>query len=349
MNQAITQTIGVDLGDKQCAYCVLDEKSGDVVKRGRIRTAQRQLERFFAERPASRVVMEVGTHSPWISRLAQVFCAEVHVANARDLRFIHKNPRKSDDVDAEALARVGRMDVRLLNPIQHRSACAQRDLVVIRLRAALVEARTKLVNSLRGLLKSYGERLPKGEPASLGYQTLERIPEALRERVKPYLLTLESMSDGIREYDEEIETLAREKYPETRALRRVPGVGTLTALTFVLTLEDRDRFPKSRSVGAFLGMVPRRDQSGEVDKELRITKAGDPYLRALLVQGAQCILRKKSRDSDLKRFGERLAKGGGKIAKRKAVVAVARKLAVVLNTLWRTGEIYEFNHCGQAA
>lgn len=349
MKQAITQTIGVDLGDKYSAYCVLDEASGEVLERGRIRTTPQHFERFFSKRRTARVVMEVGTHSPWASRAVQGLCAEVHVANSRDLRFIYMNPRKSDVLDSELLARVGRMDSRLLRSIRHRGASAQQDLVVIRLRAALVAARTDLVNAVRGVMKSLGERLPKMDAASIGHATLAQVPEALRERVKPLLLALESISDSVREYEAEIEFLARETYPETALLTQVYGVAELTALTFVLTLEDRHRFERSRTVGPFLGLVPGRDQSGDMDKELRITKAGDTYLRALLVQSAHCILRTKSPDSDLKRFGERIAADRGKVAKRKAVVAVARKLAVLLYALWRSGEIYEPLRVNQAA
>jgi len=349
MEQAITETIGVDLGDKFSAYCVLDHASGEEIESGRLRTTPSAFEKFFSGRRTARTVMEVGTHSPWASRIVASACRETFVANARKLRFIFRNPRKSDGVDARVLARVGRMDPELLSPIRHRGEEAQRDLVLIRARHALVASRTKLVNSMRGLVKSWGARLPKQAAKSLGARTGDRVPEALREALAPMLLTVEFLTDEIKAYDREVDRLATERYPETAALCQVAGVGNLTALAFVLTLEDPSHFATSRDVGAFLGLVPKRDQSGEVDKQLRISKTGDRLVRTLLVQCAHHILGRNGPDTDLKRYGERIASRGGKIAKRKAVIAVARKLAVLLHALWKTGEVYDPNRTTCAA
>lgn len=349
VKKRITQTIGLDLGDKTSTFCVLDEATGDVIERGEVRTDQVMMELFFACRPAARVVMEVGCHSPWVSRIAERYCAKVYVANSRRLKFIYANERKSDVVDAEALARVGRMDARLLMPVRHRGPKAQKDLALIRCRAQLIETRTELVSSLRGQIKAQGARLPSMDAASIGFRTQERLPLELRDLFKPVLLAIESVTDSIHEYDERIEAVAKKDYPEIDLLTQVWGVATLTALTFVLTLEDPDRFLRSRTVGAFLGLVPGRDQSGAVDKEKRITKRGDSYLRTLLIQCAGVILMKHAPDTDLKRHGERIARDGSKVSKRKAKVAVARKLAVLLLTLWRRGEEYESLRNRQAA
>ena len=186
-----------------------------------------------------------------------------------------------------------------------------------------------------------GERLPSCDTDSLNVQRLESLPEQLRELLAPLLKAVESLSGEIQQSDQKLEQIARTEYPETRLLRQVSGVGPLIALTFVLTLEDRGRFEKSRDVGCYVGLRPKRSESGESQPQLRITKEGDIYLRKMLVQGAHCILSRRGPDTDLKRWGLRLAERGGKNAKKRAVVAVARKLAVLLHRLWVTGEIYE--------
>ena len=349
MDKTITETIGVDLGDRYSVYCTVDQASGEEHQIGRLATTPAAFEAFFRQHPRARVVLEVGTHSAWASRIASAHCAEMYVANARELHFIFKNKRKSDVVDAEALARVGRLDPQLLHPIRHRGEGAQRDLTLIRARAALMSARTDLVNSLRGLVKAFGARLPKQDAASLRYRTREHLPEALKGALTPMLLAIEFLSDEIANYDKEVERLSAASYPETACLRQVHGVGSLTALAYVLTLEDPGHFARSRDVGPYLGLVPKRDQSGETDKQLRITKEGDALLRTLLVQCAQRLLQDNSPDSDLKRHGERIASQGGKIAMRKAVTGVARKLSVLLHALWKTGEVYNPNMSSCAA
>jgi len=341
MANGITETIGLDVGDRYTRYSIVDQRSGDEVGTGRVRTTPGHVEQFLTSYPRSRVVLEVGTHSRWISQAAQSCCEETLVANPRKLRFIFRNDRKSDAVDAFALARVGRLDPTLLAPIRHRSEGAQRDLTAIRARAELVSARTKLVNALRGIVKSYGFRLPPMATHRIGPSSLEFIPEALHGVLRPLLHSIEALSEEIAEYDHRIDSLAEEKYPESRCFTQVYGVGNLTAMAFLLTIEDRDRFRSSRTVGAFFGLVPRRDQSGAVEKQLSITKAGDPMVRTLLVQCAHKVLAKNAPDSDLRRAGERIASRGGRTAKRRAVIAVARKLAVLMHALWRSGEVYE--------
>lgn len=340
MTERITESIGIDLGDRYSAFCVVDQATGEEVESGRVPTTPEALARLLGQHPTARVAMETGTHSPWASRVAEAHCAEVLVANARELRFIFGSNRKCDDLDARTLARVARMDPALLYPIRHRGETAQRDLALVRARDAVVRARTKLVNSVGGIVKSWGARMPKQAAKSVGHGSLERVPEPLRDALEPMLCTIERLTEEIRTYDRQVELLAKERYPETAVLAQVPGVGSLTALAYVLTLEAPERFRRSRDVGAYLGLVPRRDQSGETEKELRITKAGDGLVRRLLVQCAHYILGRNGPPCDLKRHGEAIAARGGKVAKRKAVIAVARKLAVLLHALWRTGEVY---------
>ena len=342
MTDYISATIGVDLGDKYSDYCIVDQESGDIEASGRVRSTSAGFERLLSHHPDARVVLETGTHSPWVSRIAEAHCAEVYVANAREMGIIYKQDRKSDRTDAERLARFGRLDPQLLRPIRHRGEEAQQDLLTIRSRAALVSARTTLVNCIRGQVKASSFRLPSVSTRALRQASLGDLPRALREALAPMVAAVESLTEQIKAYDRRIDALAK-KYTASEQLTQVIGVGNLTAVAFLLVLADPDRFEKSRDVGAYLGLVPRRDQSGETDKQLRITKAGDRMLRTLLVQCAHYILGRNGPPCDLKRHGERIAARGGAIAKRKAVIAVARKLACLLHALWRTGEIYEPN------
>jgi transposase len=266
----------------------------------------------------------------------------VLVANARKLRLIYTNKRKTDEIDAENLARLARLDPRLLYPLKHRGEECQAHLAILRSREALVGSRTQLVNHVRGAVKSFGARLPKCPARSFHNRVAAHIPEALLPALGPVLETIASLTQRIRQYDRQLETISEERYPETELLRQVEGIGPLTALTFVLTLEDPHRFERSRSVGAYLGLVPATAQSGDRDPQKRISKEGDEMLRKLLVGSAHYILGPFAKeDSDLRRHGEKIASRGAKNAKKRAVVAVARKLAVLLHSLWVSGEVYE--------
>lgn len=333
-------TIGMDLGDRYTELYVLDG-AGAEVETARVRTTPAGLERWFGGQPRARVVVEAGTHSPWASRQLSALGHEVIVANPRKLRLIYANPGKSDRVDAEYLARVGRLDPRLLGGITHRGAAAQAALAVLRSRDALVRTRTQLVNHVRGVVKAMGAQLPASATEAFHRKAAPAVPDALRPAVIPVLAHLAQVTQQIRAYDRQLAQLGTEAYPATALLRQVPGVGPVTSLAYVLILEDPARFPHSRAVGAYLGLTPRRRQSGERDPQLRISKAGDPLLRRLLVQAAHYILGPHGPDTDLRRHGERIAARGGKNAKKRAVIAVARKLAVVLHHLWSTAEVYE--------
>lgn len=333
-------TIGLDLGDRYSNFYTLDG-TGENLESGRVQTTQSALEKRFGSGEAARVVIEAGTHSPWVSRLLSQWGHEVLVANPRKLALITENESKDDPVDAELLARLGRVEPQLLSPIQHRGERAQADLAVIRARDAVVAARTQLVNHVRGAVKSWGGRLRSSSTRSFARQGASQLPEALRPALQPLLDVLALLTSQIEAYDRQIEAACREAYPETELLRQVGGVGAVTSLAFVLTLEDPHRFGRSRSVGSFVGLRPARDQSGAQDPELRITKAGDRLLRRLLVGSAHYILGPFGPDCDLRRWGLKLARRGRKNAKKRAVVAVARKLAVLLHRLWVNGEVYE--------
>ena len=341
-------TIGLDLGDRWSFYCVLDE-AGKIILEQKVSTTAEAIPQTFAKIPRSLIALETGTHSPWISRLLTELGHKVIVAHAQKVELITKSNRKDDRHDARTLARLARIDPELLGPVRHRSAKAQIHLTVIRARAELVSARTALVNAARGLVKSYGQRLPQCGTQQVSRELAAGLSAELREVLEPLLQEIESRNERIPEYDQRMEKIAREVYPEVSLLKQVKGVGTQIALTYVLTIEDPYRFAKSREVGCFLGLKPGRRNSGKSEPQKRISKEGDRYLRTMMVQGAHYILGPFGEDSDLRRWGRKLGERGGKNAKKRAVVAVARKLAVLLHRLWVSGEVYEPRRNSQAA
>src|SRR6478672_4033880 len=336
-------TIGLDLGDRSSWYCVLDE-AGEVRLEQKLGTTAKTLQEIFGRMPHSRIALETGMHSPWVSRLLSELGHEVIVAHARNVRLIGESRKKDDRLDAQTLARLARIDPELLCPVKHRSAKAQADLSLIRARAGLVRARTALVNTARGLAKSYGQRLRGCNVRNMNPEKAEALSPELQAALQPLLAGIEAVSEQIGEYNARIEKLAQESYPEVKLLKQVKGVGTLIALTFLLTLEDPHRFRTSRDVGGYLGLQPGRRNSGQSEPQLHISKEGDPYLRTLLVQGAQHVLGPFGIDCDLRRWGLKLAERGGRNGKKRAIVATARKLAVLLHHLWVSGEVYEPLH-----
>ena len=331
-------TIGIDRGDKTSRWCALID---DEVREGTVATNRKAIMALCGTLPRCRVAIEVGAHSRWVDRLFRELGHEVYVANARQVKLITESSRKDDRLDAQTLARLARVDPQLLRPVRHRSDEAQQVLTVIRVRAALVEVRTALVNSARGLVKSFGERLPKCDADQMSAERAQALPERLRETLRPLLEHVAGLTASIKDSDRKIEQIARTEYPETELLMQVSGVGNLIALTFVLTLEDRARFARSRDVGCYVGLRRKRSESGERQPQLGITREGDVYLRKMLVQSAHWILSRRGPDTDLKRWGLKLAERGGKNAKKRALVAVARKLGILLHRLWVTSEVYD--------
>lgn len=329
--------VGLDIGDKWIAMHVVAMDSGEDVEAGRIQTSPAGLGQRFADVDPMRIALEVGTHSPWVSRLLKEWGHEVLVANASKVALIFGNSRKRDPADAENLARLARVDPELLHPIRHRSQQAQQDLAIVRSRDQLVRLRTQLISHVRGSVKAMGHRLPSCSVESFARRVADLVPEGLKPALDPILEQIATLTRTIRDYEKRIEKLANQ-YGATQVLRQINGVGPITALSYVLVLEDPTRFAKSRSVGAYLGFVPRLDESGGSSRSLRITKEGDALLRWLLVQCAHYILGPFGKDCDLRRYGERVRQRAGK---KKALVAVARKLAVVLHRLWSTAEVYD--------
>jgi transposase len=331
-------TVGLDLGDRYSHYCMLDEE-GEVVEEGRIQSIESAFRRQFEGEPRQRIALECGTHSPWVSRLLNTLGHQVIVANARKIPAITATQSKNDRNDAELLARFAAHDPKLLSPVQHRSLERQQDLNLIQARSTLVRARTMIVNALRGLVKSDGSRLPACSTESLPTRVRALIPPALKTVAVPLLHQIDLLNRQIGSLDKQIEKLAV-KYPEIAVLRTAPGVGPVVAAAYVLTLNRPDA-AANRSAGAFLGLRPGQRQSGDSDPQRRISKTGDSYLRSLLVQSAQYILGRFGPDSALRRWGLKLAQSGGKRGKKRAIVAVARKLAVLLHSMWRSGQRFQ--------
>lgn len=333
-------TIGLDLGDKRSQAAVLDAQ-GEMVEEFSLATTKVGLERALCAYSGCLVVMEVGAQSPWVSRLLKEAGFRVITANPRRVRLISQSQRKTDAFDARILARLGRADPALLSPVEHRGEQTQKDRALLQARDALVRCRTLLINQTRGMAKSLGLRLPSCSADAFD----KRVSEAVRQEVFPGLETLLHVigqhTANIHQLDEQLHRLCRERYPEVATLQQVPGVGPITALSFVLTVEDPQRFASSRIVGAYVGLCPSQHSSGDQRPQLGISKCGDQALRRYLVQAAHHILGPFGRDCDLRRHGLRISERGGKNAKKRAAVAVARKLSVLLHHLWLTGETYE--------
>jgi transposase len=326
--------IGIDLGDKHHIAVMIDSK-GKESKALRLPNTREGLQKLLGKHPGSTVVMEAGTHSPWISRFVEQCGCKAHVGQPRKIRAIWDADDKSDERDARMLARLYRFDPKMVPVVHHRGEQAQADLAVVKARSQLKSARQQLINHVRATVKSFGGRLDSCGAASFATKTQGQIPEALKPAMEGVYVSIETLSEQIRDLEHQIKRMCVEDYPETQWLMQVPGVGPMTALTYVLTLEDPDRFAKSREVGSFLGLTPRRDQSGQTDKQLRITKSGDKMLRCLLVNCVTHILKENSPDCELKRFGQRLSERGGKRGVKTAKVAMARKLSVMLHRLWK--------------
>lgn len=332
-------TIGVDTSDKKSRICVLSP-DGEILEETEIPTSMPGYTRYFKRQEPALVTCEVGSHSAWIEIVLRDCGHDVIVANPREIEGMRKRNHKTDKRDAFLLARSALQSPESLHGITQRSPEIRRDMTLMNARDSLVEARTKLVNAVRGFVKPMGHRIPKISTRSFHRKALEHIPADLGPALEPLLVTIAGLTQQIDHYDREIERCAK-KYPVTERLRQVGGVGPITSLLLVLVIMDPKRFKKSRDVGAYLGLVPKTYQSGESSPQLGITKSGNVLLRRLLVGSAHYILGPFGEDSDLRRYGLALAERGGKAAKKKAVVAVARKLAVLLHRLWVTGEDYE--------
>ena len=330
--------LGLDVSQKTIEiFAVMGEEGYSM---GKISNDRKSLEEFFDRLPAPAnavtVALETGTHSAWISRCLEGRGIEVIVAHARDLAFIYQGTKKSDRIDAEKLARVARADKKLLHPVKLMDRKRQETLLAIKARDLLVKNRTCIISAIRGFLRSFGI-----DDHEYSHEVINQIypvlPKEIRLNLRGLFTALTAINNCIKDYDRRIAKITQE-YPETRTLQQIKGVGPLIALTFALVIGDPKRFT-SRECSSYTGLVPKRDQSGEVDKQLGITKCGNKLLRRLLIQGAQYIMGPFGEDCDLRDFGNRIARRGGSISRKKASVAVARKLAITMLALWRNPNV----------
>jgi len=333
-------TVGIDLGDKSSIFTIIND-AGEMIEQGKIATTPEGFMHKFGTCSPLRIAFETGTHSPWINDLLVAQGHETIVANSRKLQLISKSTHKNDKNDSVTLARLARIDPQMLSPVRHRDVEVRKDLAVLRVRNNLVGSRSSQILSIRFICKSFGYRLPTCSTDSFANQIPSYLPEELRPLLEPQLKVIECITGQIKEMDWKLKQLATEKYPVTRLLQQIHGVGPVTALCYVLVIADPKRFPRGRNVASYIGLTPRQHQSGERDPSLPISKAGDECLRRLLVQCSQHIMGQFGQDSDLRRHGERILERNGASAKKRAVIAVARKLAVVMHHLWLTGEEYQ--------
>lgn len=346
LTRSFETVIGVDLGTKKSTVCVLTGKT--VTQQLEIPTRMPAIQEAFAGLPTgATVVLEVGTCSRWVSRAIANLGFEVVVVVPESLKqAFHprgkgRRRRKTDSRDAEALARLYAADPNLMRRVEHRPDQVYRDLSRLRSRDHLVRMRTQAMLHVRGRLRALGITTPRTSSESFVKKLWPDLSPEDRLLVKGHVSVITSLNAAIRTLDREIAKIAATRYPDTRILEEVTGVGPVTSLAFVLVVARKDRFQRNRDVGAYLGLVPRKLESGDQDPELSITKTGDEFLRRLLVQCAHYIMGRNCRvDSDLRRFGLALAARGRKNAKKRAAVAVARKLAVLLLSVWKSRSKY---------
>lgn len=342
----VAETLGLDLGDRRSSYCHLDA-DGVRLQEGEVPTQAMALTRLLDVVGPCRVVMEACGHVHWVAALARQAGHEVIVANPREVRLISHSGRKNDRNDARVLAQLGRVDPALLHPVVLRSEACRASRALLHARDQLVRTRTRLVNLVRGQVKSTGERLRPCSTAAFARRAASQIPECLADVCGPVLSVLDTLAEQIRVLDRRIEDLSSTRHPEAAVLRQVQGVGPVLALAYVATIEDPQRFGSSRTIGNYVGLTPRQASSGSRSPDLRISKQGDRMLRRLLVNAASYILGPFGQDSDLRRYGERIARGGSQRDRARARIAVARKLACLLHHLWRTGCVWEPLHAAR--
>ena len=327
--------LGIDVHSKYSEVCGISDE-GKITVRSRTPTTETGLKRFFGSRERSKVTLESGPVTPWVYRLLCELGHEVTVVNPRRVRLIAESTLKTDSIDAEVLARLSRLDLGFLRPVYQRTREAQELRTRLRVRTSLVKARTSLINAVRGTLRAQGYRVPSCPADSFvaRFATM-RLPASLAEVLEPMVTTIGELTERIQGLKAKL--VAESSSDElVQRLQTVPGVGPLVSLAYVGWMDRPDRFRESRDVGASLGLRPSLRSSGGHEIRGRITREGDTEMRRLLVQAAHAALQ-CHKDSSLKRWAESLVE---RLGKGKAVVALARKIAVLLHHLWVTGESF---------
>ena len=336
MDKAYYTTIGMDVSDRKTQVCVMAKTGATpkIVMETTIPTTKDGLAKFLSTQDgAAPVAFETGMHCRWMSEVAEGMGFKVYVANPCRLRMITESKTKNDVNDARMLARIALSDPGLLHPVKLRGPEHQKMLNLHEMRNLLVKQRTGIVVQLRAIAKSMGFRIAKCQAA--GFHNLDRKawPEGFRDIAWPMLKNLEQLAVTIKTYEKQIRELAETPTfkAQVERLMEIRYVGLFVATGFIaVTGGDMDRFEKPRDIGPWLGVTPRQDQSGDIDRQCHITKAGSKMLRWKLAECAQRVLQKNSADTDLKVKGLRICARGGKIAKGKSITAVARGLAVLM-------------------
>ncbi len=328
--------LGIDVHSKYSEVCGISQE-GEVTVRRRISTTETSIRGFFGSRERAQVTLESGPVTPWVYRLLCDLGHAVTVVNPRRVRLIAESTLKTDGIDAEVLARLSRLDLGFLRPVYQRSPEAQELRTRLRVRSALVKSRTSLINAVRGTLRAQGYRMPScaAKIFMVRYESMG-FDSGVSEALAPLVSTIGELSDRICELENDLKAQASTDELLVR-LQTVPGVGPLVSLAFAGWVDNPDRFQKSRDVGACLGLRPSLRSSGGHEIRGRITREGDSEMRRLLVQAAHASLQ-CHKDSALKRWGEGLV---ARLGKSKAVVALARKIGVLLHRLWVTNENFQ--------
>jgi transposase len=335
----MTEYVGLDVSKEETAFCVKDGE-GKVLASGKVATDPAAILAMLKKHCLypSRIVMETGTLSGWLARELRKRGISIDVIDARQAHAVMRlQHNKTDAKDADLLAEIARTG--FCRPVAVKSEAAQEGRGFLKARAHLVRLRRDTENTIRGLLGSLGIRFPKGSGKLAG-----RVREALAERpelspmIAPLLSMVAALKHEIERLDKAVMVRAKDD-PSCRLLMTAPGVGPVTALAFVATIGDAERFANSRAVGAYVGLTSRRWQSGEMDYSGRISKHGDAMLRALLFEAANSLLTVVRKPHPLKDWARRVRK---RTSHKKACVALARKLAVVLHRMLITGEAFRW-------
>jgi transposase len=329
---AMVHYVGLDVSLKQTSICVVDQ-AGSVVREGVVDSDPELIAAFVRSKApgALRIGLETGPTTTWLWTELKRLGLPVICIDARHAKAVLKMQiNKSDRNDAAGIARI--MQTGWFKEVRVKTIDSHLIKALLVSRALLVKIKRDLENQIRGLLKNLGLIIGRAKFnvfAVRAEELIEDRPE-LEAVIKPLLAARKAIEGQVADLDRKVLKLARHDV-QVRRLMTVPGVGPVTALCFKATIDDPTRFKRSRSVGAYVGLTTRRHASGEVDWSGRISKCGDAMLRMYLFEAAGVLLTRVPKWSALKAWGIRLAKRNGL---RKAKVAVARKLAVILHRMW---------------
>ena len=338
-------TIGADVSDRTTKICVMTKAEGGerrIVLETTCATTKAGLEEAFSKFDRSwPVAFETGTHCRWMDGVFRKMGFKTIVGNPGKIPSITKSNTKNDRNDARELARLAIADPAMLHPVFLRDEVYQQMLRFHHARNMLISQRTQSINQIRGFAKSVGHRIECSSTEKFHEQGKAGWPRELEECAWPLMGMLKTINLKIKAYDKLIARLAER--PEFKSMvervRVVYGVGIIGSTVFVAAIGGRpDRFAHTRDIGPYFGMIPKQEQSGDDDKQLHITHAGADIVRTTLVECAGVVMMDKSKDTDLKLKGLRIAMHGGKIARKKAKVAVARGLAVAMLALMQHPE-----------